>query len=610
MWLGPFLRRELTTSVRSSRAFSDRRNAVVLTASVVLGSFVLWDRMEWDRTSIAGSHRFGLATFGLLAFGMTTLALGIVGPQVASSIASERDRKTLDALLASEFTGAEVVLGAMAAGLFRLANALAVTLPIVVLMVFLGGVSPIWAILAGVGLASMAVFMAAVAVAASVEARTAIRAVNLGSGLLAPWVGLPTLLVILRPFVWPGSPPWLTSALVAMSDGSPLGFLTNLGGIVPRPGGPVGAISRMAAWQLGGSLVLVAWAIARLRPASRGLYDVEGQATRLEQIKAAMRRPPRRPPCHDDPVLWHEIHAGRALGLAWRLVHRAINLAWLGLVALVTWRLASPAFAELIERGYGPSREAFTMPEVSPIVRLVINNTFSKLALSVAPGQARLEFNIALRQSASLFVAAYAATALSAAFEGVKGERRRDTWLGLIATPLSGREILRAKLLGSLWKGRDTAFTLLGLWTIGLVSGAVHPLGFLASVAFLAISGVFHAALGLSLILRECDPERTALEAFSPIWAPLMLVAIFLLSSAPIALAWSSLLTYEDMQAVIRSGPLPAFGHAVIGDFMGARAVAVAWLAGAVAYAVGAVRLVLANERRFDAAVGRPTRRA
>jgi hypothetical protein len=335
---------------------------------------------------------------------------------------------------------------------------------------------------------------------------------------------------------------------------------------------------------------------------------VEGQADRLKRIKAAMSRPPRRPPCYDDPVLWYEVHAARRLGRAWRWVHGVIHMGWLVVLAWVTWWFAGPAFSELIERGYGPSREAFAMPEVSPFARLVINNTFSNLKMDAAPGHARLEFNIALRQSALLFVMAFIATVFSVAVEGIKGERRRDTWLGLIATPLSGREILRAKMLGALWKSRDSALTLLGLWTIGLLSGAIHPVGFLASVAFLAVSGVFYAALGLSGALRECGPDKVPFEALSPIWAPIAFGALVALTFGPIALAWASLLTYEDVAAMIRSGPFPQFGDTALKKLMGARLVAAAWLVAFAAFAVGAVRLVRANERGFDASVGRPVR--
>lgn len=51
----------------------------------------------------------------------------------------------------------------------------------------------------------------------------------------------------------------------------------NLVGAFPR--GPlVGAVLRMIAFQLARATVLVLWAIARLRPASRAVYDVEGRA--------------------------------------------------------------------------------------------------------------------------------------------------------------------------------------------------------------------------------------------------------------------------------------------------------------------------------------------
>jgi hypothetical protein len=463
-------------------------------------------------------------------------------------------------------------------------------------------------VMGGIGLASISLLMAAFGVAASVEARTAARAANLGSGLFGLWAVAPTLFLVFRPFLWPGAPSWLTSAVIAVGDGSPLGLLTNLGGIIPRPGGPTWAVLRMATWQVALSLVLVAWAIVRLRPASRGLYDVEGQADRLRRIKAAMTRPPRRPPCYDDPVLWYEVHATRRLGRAWRWVHGAIQLAWLVALTWVTWWFASEAFSELIERGYGPSREAYRMPEVNPFARLVINKTFSNLTIDVAPGQARLEFNIFLRQSALLFVMGCIATALSVAVEGIKGERRRDTWLGLIATPLTGREILRAKMLGALWRCRDTALMLLGLWTIALLVGAIHPVGYLASVAFLAVSGVFYSALGLSMALRECDPERVPFEALAPIWAPIAFGLLVVLAFGPLALAWASLLTYEDVEAVIRSRPFPPFGDLALKNLMGARLVAAAWLAAFAAFAVGAVWLVRANERGFDAAVGRPVR--
>ncbi len=609
MSIGPFLRRELATSARSERASKDRRVAVLLASSIVVGCFLLWDKEGWDRSSILGAHWFGLAMFGLMVVGMVFLTLVVVVRQVAEAIASERDRKSLDALLASRFSSTEIVLGAVAVGLFRYANALAAALPVVVLIVYLGGVAPIWAVLAGVGLASTASLIAGFSVVASVGARTTSRAVAVAMGWFAGWFVLPTMyLLVFRPFVWPGAPEWLTSIVITVGDSSPMGLLSNLLGVFPRPGGPIEAVGRMAAWQLVWTLALVVWSIVRLRPASRGLYDVEGQQGRIKRLKAALRRPPRRPPCSDDPVFWCEAYSSRARGLVEKFATRTINLAQVAIVAVGTWWFAVPAFEELAVRGYGPSSEAFSMPEVNPLVRLLVSVRLPSLSPTASTGQARLEFNIVLRVFTTISILAFTLAAFTVAFESIKGERRRDTWLGLVATPLTAREILRGKALGSLWKVRWAALILVALWTIGLLAGAVHPLGYLAALAFLATSASFFTSMGLMMALQEWDPDKQAKSSLSFIHMPIVLVGSVLLTAGPMALAWASLLTYEDVAAAIRSGPFPALGEAQIAEWIDARGVLLAWLAGTGALALGAFWLDRRNERGFDAAVGRPVR--
>ena len=120
--------------------------------------------------------------------------------------------------------------------------------------------------------------------------------------------------------------------------------------------------------------------------------------------------------------------------------------------------------------------------------------------MNPAPGQARLEFNIALRQFSAMLASPFAFGIFVAAFRSVAAERKSDTWLGLIATPLSGWEILRAKMLGAVWYARGYAVTMLTLWTLGLLAGALHPLGFLAGLAGLAASTAFYVALGISRV--------------------------------------------------------------------------------------------------------------
>ena len=86
-------------------------------------------------------------------------------------------------------------------------------------------------------------------------------------------------------------------------------------------------------------------------------------------------------------------------------------------------------------------------------------------------------------------------------------EYERDTWHGLIATSLTGWEILRAKMLAAIWRARGAALTLISLWVVGLLAGAVHPLGFLNAVVGLIVIGPFYAAFGVSLASADRRTE-------------------------------------------------------------------------------------------------------
>ena len=275
-----------------------------------------------------------------------------------------------------------------------------------------------------------------------------------------------------------------------------------------------------------------------------------------------MRRWRPRPACGNDPVLWHEIHTNRATSYASLLVDRLFNVFWLGLIAYATSWFAVPAFAELFRSGYGPTPGESGFPELNPIARVVAGKLLS-VPLALTPGQARLEFNIVLRQTTGILDLFYVLMVFGAAAESVAAERERQTWLGLIATPLTGWEILRAKMLGSIWKTRGLAFLMLALWIVGLLAGAVHPLGFLAAFAGLGVSCWFLAALGVSTSLWSRDRGQATGKVLGPLMLSLGLSALpFLLpGTASVVLAagtmpfqtWASLLSYEDVHAAIHS---------------------------------------------------------
>jgi ABC-type Na+ efflux pump permease subunit len=613
MALGPILRRELVTKMRRAETFHNRAASAGLALAVVVGCVATWDLSGWDRASVRGASRFAMATFGLIVAVQAVLTMVLVPGEVAPVIASERDRKSLDALLATRLSSAEIVLGTMAAGLVRYASGLAALLPVAVAMVFLGGVDVKLVLLAAAGLASTAVALAALSAAASAVATTAGRAVARAVGMAMVWMVLPTWLVIVLPPLWPSASRWVAPVAVWLSDSSPFGVVANLAGLFRRAS-PVGALFRMIALQLAGAAALVAWSSWRLRPASRAAYDGEGRAARLRSLRV---RRGSRPPCGDDPVLWNEVHSTRGARPSEVLAGRLLNAIWIGLLAYVASWFAVPAFAELAARGYGAPTDPLKMPDLNPLARVLVNK-LGKPSLALTPGQARLEFNIVLRHATTVLDYLYILIVAGAAAEAVAVEKERDTWLGLIATPLSGREILRGKMLGAAWRARVPSLVMVGLWTVGLLSGAVHPLGFLAAMVGLVVSSWLCAAGGVYASLWSPDRKEATARVFLPLmllppsatvlflpqgWASVLMAA----GSMPF-LSWASLLSFEDVAAASRMGAFPQLAASNIRTGEGAGRVLAAVLIGLIGQAVAAALLTRAACRGFDDAAGRPKR--
>ena len=100
-------------------------------------------------------------------------------------------------------------------------------------------------------------------------------------------------------------------------------------------------------------------------------------------------------------------------------------------------------------------------------------------------------------------MAAAGAAASSAAFE-----REQDTWDSLIATPLSGWEIVRGKSIGALWSLRGFAALLGIFWIVGLAAGAIHPIGLLLALIVVAVLTWFVIALGMHFSLNSKKTSR------------------------------------------------------------------------------------------------------
>jgi len=614
MSLGPFLKRELMTSSWRNEMF---RHRVITVAIVVLALGVLfpaWSFGGRERSTVSGMAQFGLMAFALLVVIVGCLTLGLVIAEIAPAIAAKRDKKTLDLLLTTRLTSAEIVLGTVVARLCRCAVWLGATAPVVVLVVVLGGIDPLLALLAGACLVSWGVILAALSAAVSVCSSTAARAFALAVALASAWFGLPTFVYLSLPRLWPAGAPVLMPVARWLIESSPVAALAHVMGLIRRA--PfLEAMLWMIALQSAAAVVLIGWAVWRLRPASRVLADGEARSRVLRALRARWLRRPR---CWDDPILWYEIHSARGTSRLERVSSRTLRVIWIGLFSALMAEFAAPAFREVGEQGYAASPHNLAMPEHHPLARVLVSK-LSKLGNTLERGFARLEFNIMLRQSSAVISFLYVIMLAGAAAESVAAERERDTWLGVITTPLSGTEILRAKMLGAVWRIRDCVAVLIALWLVGLLAGALHPVGFAAALVSLGASVAFFAAWGVYVSLWA----RTRAQAINRVLvfallisltAPIILLPIAAALRIPITagsvpfLTWSALLSYEDVSAMFGSGVFPQVASLKLPSHPSAAQVVATWLLGTIGYAALAFLVARAAFRGFDAAVDRPRR--
>ena len=274
----------------------------------------------------------------------------------------------------------------------------------------------------------------------------------------------------------------------------------------------------------------------------------------------------------------------RHLGLSAALVLGGV-LAW------GTTDFALPAFRELRAAGYG----------VAP------------------PNSARGQFHLYLRTVATGVSLAFLLGIASDAAAGMTIERERDTWISLVATPLTGREIVRAKLLGAIWGARYAAVVAAMLGVVGALAGSLHPAGLVLVAAELAAYAAFAAALGTWVSLRSGDTPRAMAATLA--WLLLAnagpaLVMAALWPARPMTLAGCA----PAMLALSLASPGEVLGRPAANSFGGVSdamasslwaghgaEVWLACLASVAGYATAAWALTRSACRGFDARLDRPS---
>ena len=270
---GPVFTFELMTTARRGRFYLVR----ALYAAVLF--VILWTVHSAWSTETGGElpHKlvnwFAFSTFCGIAIGQELLVLALTPALVAGVIADEKKRKTLHYLLASQLTSAEIVVGKLLARMLYVAVLLGVSLPVLSLLVLLGGIDPLLVLLACGATLSTAWFLASLSIWVSTIARRPREALFIAFGLECLWLCLPlvTRTVSLPP--WPAiddAVRWLGEWVGASS---PVEVIWQLFWGAMRGGGSRQSEVELIAWmiglQAGLGLVFAILAALQLRPIFR-----------------------------------------------------------------------------------------------------------------------------------------------------------------------------------------------------------------------------------------------------------------------------------------------------------------------------------------------------
>ncbi len=491
---GPVFFHELRTVARRRRSYALRTALGLFLLYLMIQSTNRWRTYGAPYDNNREYTPGELALIGMNLFGIVIWLQGIVillltPAFVAGTIAEDRQRKVLSYLLASPLTGAEIVLGKLAARLVNLVMLVAVGLPVVSIALFLGGVDPaaVW-LCYGASLSTL-YLVAAVSISVSTFSARPRDAILRAYLIELVWLLLPVIeqLCVLEG----GTLGRLTTAARPITEwilGSSPAVLSLQNSRFISAGGGIGVVAWLIGLQLIQGTLLLAWSTLRLRPVERGarLLGLRWLGTRSAPQS---RRLLARRPCGDVPMIWKECSGTLSSPSLLRTVCLiCLGAAALGSLGFWVYYGGIPAFQEVLDYGYAAPGNHSARNMLSGGVRAITSCLYVLTALLLGAGAAT----------------------------GITMEREKDAWTSLTVTPLEGQEIVTGKILGAMWRVSGILAALLLVWLIGLICGAVHPLGFLLAILATVIDLTFIAVLGTYLSLRSKSSAR-AITATSAI---------------------------------------------------------------------------------------------
>jgi ABC-type transport system involved in multi-copper enzyme maturation permease subunit len=482
---GPVFAFELMSTSRRGRFYLVRAFYGIVLFLILWSVHAAWTSENGAELPAHTVKFFAFSAYGGISVGQEILVLMLTPALVAGVVADEKQRKTLHYLLASRLTSPEIVIGKLLVRMLYVAVLLGVSLPVLSLLVLLGGIDPRLVLLACGATFSTAWFLAALSIWVSTIARRVREAFFVAYGLEALWLFSPFIFRNLPLSRWPIADNVVSWLAEWVGTSSPLHVARELLFGTLLGGGSRASDLYLVGWMTGlqsvFGLILAVLASWQLRPVFQRQEGGARAPWGLGSLWTPRRRWRlwRRPALGSQPMMWKELHTGGPRGLA-RFVGFLLTVigggflvyyaVWLGMMAVIeAWDFGFLSWSDYTQGMYRIQFRYF-LDFVVPLLYIV----------------------------AMLGMAGAGAAA-------VTSEHEEDTWVSLTATDLTGREVIFAKLWGALSRGRRFSELILLLAIAGVCVGSISLLSIPLLVVALGVYGWFGAALGvwISLQLRS-----------------------------------------------------------------------------------------------------------
>jgi len=488
---GPVLFYDLVRSARRTRTYVVRIIYLLLLFGLLCWLYWVWlDRTNYRDTTSKDIAEFTQMFFVIFLSAQLIIVVLLTPAYVAGAITDEKERKTIEYILATDLRSREIVLGKYVARLLHLSVLILAGLPILSAVQFMGGIDPNLLLAGYAGTALTIASIAGISMFASTVTRRTRDAILIVYLAILVYFGLWAFAEGLNgawgSSTFPSTRAWRSPVTVGDCFQALVSFF--------RIGNPGYAIYQVT--KTGTVVGSTVWSVLEEYAIFHGALAVGGILGSMALLRrAALMQPQtararrtwmglgskrRLPPIGNYPMLWKEVFAER--GFRMHIVLRFL------FVLLVILSLV-PLFFILY----------FFLEEVG-----------SRSYYGRDPWRMLGEATNGYVRGVGMLVAMLGVIGVSVrAATSVRGERDRDTLDALLTSPMGSEEILFGKWIGSVLSVRWVAIWLLAIWAVGLLTGGLN----LLMLPLMAIAWLIYLGAAASLGLWYSVTSRSTLAA-------------------------------------------------------------------------------------------------